>query len=46
MTDPSNNQSNIDISNELHEKHIIQLSYEKDNTVRDINTLWTLQKIT
>lgn len=44
MTDPSNNQSNIDISNELHEKHIIQLSYEKDNTVRDINTLWTLQE--
>ena len=42
--DPSNNQSNIDISNELHEKHIIQLSYEKDNTVRDINTLWTLQE--
>jgi hypothetical protein len=43
-TDPSNNQPVIDISNEIYEKHIIQLSYEKDSTVRDINSLWTLQE--
>ena len=46
MTEPSEKQNTIDISNELHpqEKNIIQLTSEKDSTIRDINVLWTLQE--